>query len=78
MEPREPENKQRRAPEHPLETDQQRRARPHERNERDRARRRTRVKGTEKNKTSKEMRQIEPGGGNVQSQQKIMLKEQSK
>ena len=39
---------------------------------------RNRVKGTEKNKTSKEMRQIEPGGGNVQSQQKIMLQEQSK
>ena len=32
----------------------------------------------EKKKTSKEMRQIEPGGGNVQSQQKIMLQEQSK
>ena len=35
MGPREPENKRRRAPEHPLETDQQRRARPHERNERE-------------------------------------------
>ena len=53
MEPREPENKRRRAPEHPLETDQQRRVRPHERNERDRARRRTESKEQRKTRLAK-------------------------
>ena len=53
MEPREPENKRRRAPEHPLETGQQRRARLHERNERDRARRRTESKEQRKIRLAK-------------------------
>ena len=35
MEPRKPEKKRRRAPEHPLKTDEQRRARLHEKNKRD-------------------------------------------
>ena len=53
MEPREPEKKRRRAPEHPLETDQQRRARLHERNEGDRARRRTDSKEQRKTRLAK-------------------------
>ena len=50
MEPREPENKRRRAPEHPLETD---RARLHETNERDRARKRTESKEQRKTRLAK-------------------------
>ena len=53
MEPREPEKKRRRAPEHLLETDEQRRARLHERNERDRARRRTESKEQRKTRLAK-------------------------
>ena len=53
MEPREPEKKQRKAPEHTLETDKQRRARFHERNERDRARRRTESKEQRKTRLAK-------------------------